>query len=181
MSIEQKEPQVQTQSSATQRRYRTLAVVRQEAITRVEKPLEDSVFVWPHLLVREFFAATAVMVMVTLLSLQINAPLQGPANPNVTPNPAKAPWYFLGLQELLHYFAPTSAGVLVPGLTLVGLAVLPYVDRNPSRAYSDRKVAIVTFTMFVVFWAVITLIGSFFRGPGWLWTWPWNTGVYFDL
>ncbi len=181
MSIEQKEPQVQTQASATQRRYRTLAVVRQEAITRVERPLEDSVFVWPHLLVREFFAATAVMVMVTLLSLQINAPLQGPANPNVTPNPAKAPWYFLGLQELLHYFAPTSAGVLVPGLTLLALAVLPYVDRNPSRAYSDRKVAIVTFTMFVVFWAVITMIGSFFRGPGWLWTWPWNTGVYFDL
>lgn len=181
MSIEQKEPQVETQASATQRRYRTLAVVRQEAITRVEKPLEDSVFVWPHLLVREFFAATAVTVMVTLLSLQINAPLQGPANPNVTPNPAKAPWYFLGLQELLHYFPPTTAGVLVPGLTLAALAVLPYVDRNPSRAYADRKVAIVTFTLFVVFWAVITLAGSFFRGPGWLWVWPWDNGVYFDL
>ena len=181
MSIEQKEPQVETQASATQRRYRTLAVVRQEAITRVEKPLEDSVFVWPHLLVREFFAATAVMVMVTLLSLQINAPLQGPANPNVTPNPAKAPWYFLGLQELLHYFPPTTAGVMVPGLTLAALAVLPYVDRNPSRAYADRKVAIVTFTMFLMFWAVITLAGSFFRGPGWLWAWPWQNGVYFDL
>jgi menaquinol-cytochrome c reductase cytochrome b/c subunit len=181
MSIEQKEPQVETQASATQRRYRTLAVVRQEAITRVEKPLEDSVFVWPHLLVREFFAATAVMVMVTLLSLQINAPLQGPANPNVTPNPAKAPWYFLGLQELLHYFPPTTAGVMVPGLTLAALAVLPYVDRNPSRAYADRKVAIVTFTMFLMFWAVITLAGSFFRGPGWLWAWPWQSGVYFDL
>lgn len=181
MSIEQKEPQAETQSAATQRRYRTLAVVRQEAITRVEKPLEDSVFVWPHLLVREFFAATAVMVMVTLLSLQINAPLQGPANPNVTPNPAKAPWYFLGLQELLHYFPPTTAGVLVPGLTLLALIVLPYVDRNPSRAYADRKVAIVTFTMFVIFWAVITMAGSFFRGPGWLWAWPWDAGVYFDL
>ncbi len=164
MSIEQQEPKVQTQSSATQRRYRTLAVVRQEAITRVEKPLEDSVFVWPHLLVREFFAATIVMVMLTLLSLQIDAPLRDPANPNVTPNPAKAPWYFLGLQELLHYFEPTTAGVLVPGLVLLGLVVLPYVDRNPSRAYADRKLAIVTFTMFAVFWAVITLAGSFFRG-----------------
>jgi quinol-cytochrome oxidoreductase complex cytochrome b subunit len=180
MSIEQKEPRVQTQTSATQRRYRTLAVVRQEAITRVEKPLEDSVFVWPHLLVREFFASTIVMVMITLLSLAINAPLRDPANPNLTPNPAKAPWYFLGLQELLHYFPPNVAGVLVPGLTLVALAVLPYVDRNPSRAYADRKVAIVTFTMFLIFWAVVTLAGSFFRGAGWVWQWPW-IHIDFDL
>jgi quinol-cytochrome oxidoreductase complex cytochrome b subunit len=180
MSIEQKEPKVQTQSAATQRRYRTLAVVKQEAITRVEKPLEDSVFVWPHLLVREFFAATAVMVMVTLLSIAIDAPLREPAEVSLTPNPAKAPWYFLGLQELLHYFPPTTAGVLVPGFVLVALAVLPYVDRNPSRAYADRKVAIVTFTMFLVFWAVVTLAGSFFRGPGWLWVWPWQH-IYFDL
>src|SRR5438876_11235982 len=90
MSIEQKGPETQTpsaqtQSAATQRRYRTLAVVRQEAITRVEKPLEDSVFVWPHLLVREFFAATIVTVMVTLLSLRINAPLRDPAHPNLPP------------------------------------------------------------------------------------------------
>jgi len=180
MSIEQKEPGVQTQSSATQRRNRTLAVVKQEAITRVEKPLEDSVFVWPHLLVREFFAATIVMVMITLLSLVIDAPLQSPADPNTTPNPAKAPWYFLGLQELLHYFQPNSAGVMIPGITLLALAVLPYIDRNPSRAYSDRKVAITTFTMFLMFWAVITLAGSFFRGPGWEWEWPWQ-GVDFDL
>jgi len=179
MSIEQ-EPRTQTQAAATQRRYRTLAVVRQEAITRVEKPLEDSVFVWPHLLVREFFAATIVTVMVTLLALQINAPLELPANPNVTPNPAKAPWYFLGLQELLHYFPPTTGGVLVPGLVLVALAVLPYIDRNPSRAYADRKVAIITFTMFLIFWAVVTLAGSFFRGPGWLWVWPW-VNMYFNL
>src|SRR5437879_13805460 len=101
MAIEQEE-KVQTQGSATQRRYRTLAVVKQEAITRVEKPLEDSVFVWPHLLVREFFASTIVMVMVTMLSIAIDAPLRDPANPNVTPNPAKAPWYFLGLRAPLH-------------------------------------------------------------------------------
>src|SRR5947209_13054585 len=179
MSIEQ-EPRTQTQAAATQRRYRTLAVVRQEAITRVEKPLEDSVFVWPHLLVREFFASAILMVMITLLSIRIDAPLREHADPNSTPNPAKAPWYFLGLQELLHYFPPTTAGVLVPGLVLLGLAVLPYVDRNPSRAYADRKVAITTFTMFVVFWAVVTLAGSFFRGPGWVWTWPWQS-INFDL
>src|SRR5437879_8698249 len=102
MAIEQEE-KVQTQGSATQRRYRTLAVVKQEAITRVEKPLEDSVFVWPHLLVREFFAATVVMVMITMLSLVIDAPLQTSADPNSTTNPAIAPWYFLCMQELLHY------------------------------------------------------------------------------
>ncbi len=180
MSIEQKDPRAQTQSAATQRRYRTLAVVKQEAITRVEKPLEDSVFVWPHLLVREFFAAAMVTVMVTLMAVVINAPLRDPANPNLTPNPAKAPWYFLGLQELLHYFPPTTAGIMVPGLVLVALAALPYLDRNPSRAYADRKVAIVTFTMFLVFWAVVTLAGSFFRGPGWVWVWPWQN-IYFDL
>src|SRR5689334_7329134 len=159
MAIDQKEEKVQTQAAATQRRYRTLAVVKQEAITRVEKPLEDSVFVWPHLLVREFFAATAVTVMVTLLALSINAPLQDPATPNTTPNPAKAPWYFLGLQELLHYFKPTTAGVLIPGFTLLALAALPYLDRNPSRAYADRKIAIITFSMFLTFWAVVTLAG----------------------
>src|ERR1700730_7173699 len=112
MSIEQQEPRVQTQSAATQRRYRTLAVVKQEAITRVEKPLEDSVFVWPHLLVREFFAAAMVTVMVTLMSVVINSPLRDPANPNVAPIPAKAPWYFLELQDLLHYFPPTTAGIM---------------------------------------------------------------------
>jgi quinol-cytochrome oxidoreductase complex cytochrome b subunit len=180
MSIEQKEPREQTQLAATQRRYRTLAVVRQEAITRVEKPLEDSVFVWPHLLVREFFAATALTVMITLMSVAIDAPLRAPADASLTPNPAKAPWYFLGLQELLHYFPPTTAGVLVPGLTLAALAALPYIDRNPSRAYADRKIAIVTFTFFLIFWAVITVAGSFFRGPGWLWVWPWQK-IYFDL
>src|ERR1700730_6162585 len=121
-----------------------------------------------------------VTVMVTLLSIVINPSLREPSNPNVTPNPAKAPWYFLGLQELLHYFPPTTGGVLVPGLVLAALAVLPYVDRNPSRAYADRKVAIVTFTMFLVFWAVVTLAGSFFRGPGSLCAWPWQH-IYFDL
>src|SRR5579863_3999195 len=131
MSIEQQEPRVQTTAGAQQRRYRTLAVVKQEAITRIERPLEDSVFVWPHLLVREFFAATIVMVMVTMLSIAIDAPLRDAANPNLTPNPAKAPWYFLGLQELLHYFSPNMAGVLIPGFTLTALILLPYVDRNP--------------------------------------------------
>jgi menaquinol-cytochrome c reductase cytochrome b/c subunit len=163
-----------------QKRYRTLATVKQEAVTRIEKQLEDSVFVWPHLLVREFMAAVLMTALLTILSLQINAPLREHANPNLTPPAAKAPWYFLGLQEVLHYFPATVAGVLIPGLTLVALAALPYLDRNPSRAYVDRKLSITLFSLFAVFYAMITLMGSFFRGPGWIWTWPWQ-GLYFDL
>lgn len=166
--------------AAAQKRYRTLAVVKQEAVTRVEKQLEDSVFVWPHLLVREFLAAMLLTVVLTVTSLAINAPLRDHANANLTPNPAKAPWYFLGLQEILHYFPPTVAGVLIPGFVLVGLAVLPYVDRNPSRAFEDRKLSIAAFTIFAVFFAIVTLAGSFFRGSGWQWIWPWQ-GVFFDL
>jgi menaquinol-cytochrome c reductase cytochrome b/c subunit len=167
-------------TGATQKRYRTLAVVKQEAVTRVEKQLEDSVFVWPHLLVREFLAAVIMTMVLTVVSIAINAPLREHANPNLTPNPAKAPWYFLGLQEILHYFPPTVAGVLIPGFVLVGLALLPYVDRNPSRAFEDRKLSITLFTIFAVFFAIATLAGSFFRGSGWQWIWPWQ-GVFFDL
>jgi menaquinol-cytochrome c reductase cytochrome b/c subunit len=166
--------------TSTQKRYRTLAVVKQEAITRVEKQLEDSVFVWPHLLVREFLAAMVMTVALTVVSIIIDAPLRAHSDPNLTPNPAKAPWYFLGLQEILHYFPPTVAGVLVPGGVLVGLAALPYIDRNPSRAYEDRKLSISVFTIIAVFFAVATLMGSFFRGAGWQWVWPWQH-IYFDL
>jgi menaquinol-cytochrome c reductase cytochrome b/c subunit len=167
--------------ASTQKRYRTLAVVKQESMTRVEKQLEDSVFVWPHLLVREFMAAVLMTIVLTLLSLFVAAPLDVRFNVNFPPPAvAKAPWYFLGLQELLHYFPPTLAGVLLPGWVLVGLAAIPYIDNNPSRAYNDRKLAISLFTMFVVFFAVITLIGSFFRGGGWVFTWPWQ-GEFFNL
>lgn len=166
--------------ASTQKRYRTLAVVKQEAITRVEKQLEDSVFVWPHLLVREFLAAMLMTVALTLVSIVIEAPLRTHADPNLTPNPAKAPWYFLGLQEILHYFPPTVAGVLIPSGVLLGMAALPYLDRNPSRAYEDRKLSISLFTIIAVFFAIATLAGSFFRGSGWQWIWPWQH-IYFDL
>jgi quinol-cytochrome oxidoreductase complex cytochrome b subunit len=166
--------------TSTQKRYRTLAVVKQEAITRVEKQLEDSVFVWPHLLVREFLAAMVMTVALTVVSIIIDAPLREHSDPNLTPNPAKAPWYFLGLQEILHYFPPTVAGVLVPSGVLVALAALPYIDRNPSRAFEDRKLSISVFTIIAVFFAVATLMGSFFRGAGWQWVWPWQH-IYFDL
>lgn len=170
-----------TPPASAQKRYRTLAVVKQESVTRIEKQLEDSVFVWPHLLVREFMSMVLVTIMLTLVSLFIAAPLDVRFNVNFPPPAvAKAPWYFLGLQELLHYFPPTLAGVLLPTFVLGGMAALPYIDNNPSRAYNDRKLSIALFTMFVVFFVVITVVGSFLRGGGWVWTWPWQ-GEFFNL
>src|SRR5262245_43787549 len=138
--------------AATQKRYRTLAVVKQEAITRIEKQLEDSVFVWPHLLVREFLSSVLMTVVLTVVSLAIDAPLRAHSGHSLTPNSAKAPCYVLGLQEQLHYFPPTIAGVLVPivGVPLV-LILLPYIGRNPSRAFEDRKLSITLFSIFALY------------------------------
>jgi quinol-cytochrome oxidoreductase complex cytochrome b subunit len=122
-----------------------------------------------------------LLVLLTAFSTLVNAPLRELANPNLTPNPSKAPWYFLGLQELLRYFHPQIAGVIIPTLILVGLAAVPYVDRNPSNRPGDRKLAIMLFTMLFMFGATLTIIGSFFRGPGFNWVWPWAQGLFFEL
>ncbi len=135
---------------------------------------EDSVMVWPHLLIRHAVAALTVMVYVLLLALAFNAPLDAMANPTVTPNPEKAPWYFAALQELLFRFHPLVAGVLVPTAILVGLIGLPYFDRNPETRIKKRKVAVATFTIFMVVWIILTIIGFAFRGPNWGWVWPWQ-------
>lgn len=134
---------------------------------------EDSVMVWPHLLVRHAVVALAVIVFVLLLALFFNAPLREMANPTVTPNPEKAPWYFAALQELLFRFHPLVAGVLVPGAIIGGLVALPFIDRNPDTRQRNRKVAVATFTIFMVVWILLTVIGFAFRGPNWGWVWPW--------
>jgi quinol-cytochrome oxidoreductase complex cytochrome b subunit len=135
---------------------------------------EDTVMVWPHLLVRHAVAALAVLLIVMVVSLLFDAPLREIANPTITPNPEKAPWYFAALQELLAHFHPLVAGVLVPGAIIGGLMALPYLDRNPQLAPQARRVARVVFTIFLVVWIVLTLIGFAFRGPNWSWVWPWN-------
>ncbi len=137
--------------------------------------------VWPHLLVVEFVAALAMTVFLLIFSIFVNAPLQGLANINQTPNPSKAPWYFLGLQELLTMFHPMVAGVTIPGMGLFGLILAPYTDRNPSNKPEDRKFAIALFTVFLMFWAVLVIIGVFFRGPGFNFTFPWREGLFFEL
>ena len=155
---------------------RVLGVVPGKPLAGVEKDLDvqRAVMVWPHLLVRHAVAALATLLVVLLLAVFFDAPLKDVANPTVTPNPEKAPWYFAALQELLSHFHPVIAGVLVPTAIIGGLLALPYIDRNPAIALRARKVAVATFTVFLVVWIVLTLIGFAFRGPNWGWVWPWE-------
>jgi quinol---cytochrome c reductase cytochrome c subunit, bacillus type len=168
---------------APDRIQRLLAVVRPEAIQRVERDPIDRVNVWPHLMAGEFLALLAITAVLLVYSVAVNAPLREFANINQTPNPSKAPWYFLGLQELLRYFHPQVGGATIPQWIVVALFAAPYIDRNPSTRPNDRKLAIVLFTIFVVSFAILTTIGSIFRGPGFNWVYPWDIpiGQIFDL
>jgi menaquinol-cytochrome c reductase cytochrome b/c subunit len=163
-------------------KHRLLALVPPEGIQRVEREQGDRINVWPHLLIEEFISLLVVSAGLVIFSTFVNAPLRELANPNLTPNPSKAPWYFLGLQELLRYFHPLVAGVTIPFIIiLTGLAAAPFIDRNPSTRPGDRKLAITLFTMLFMFGATLTIIGSFFRGTGYNWVWPWAQGVFFEL
>ncbi len=215
---------------------RRVALVRPDTRPAVRRREERFVMTFPHLVVREVILFQVVVIVLSLVSLFFDAPLEGIANPVETPNPAKAPWYFLGLQELLHYFPPVVAGVLLPGLVVVALAVIPYARVNLEarplwETGGTRKAAIVAasvlalvalftafgcwpvavptllaglamfaargggagvrarlarvtlpewiMTWFVVVAALLTIIGTFFRGPGWSWVWPWVKGSVF--
>jgi len=160
---------------------RLLTVVKSGSIQDIKSKPLDKVHTWPHLIVVEFGAALAITVFLTFFSIFVNAPLLELANVNATPNPSKAPWYFLGLQELLTMFHPMVAGVTIPGIGLIILTIAPYIDRNPSNKPEDRKFAVSIFTMFLMFWAVLTMIGSFFRGPGFNFVFPWASGLFFEL
>jgi menaquinol-cytochrome c reductase cytochrome b/c subunit len=162
-------------------KHRLLALVPPEGVQRVEREQGDRINTFPHLMIEEFVSLLVVSAVLVIFSTLVNAPLRELANPNLTPNPSKAPWYFLGLQELLRYFHPMIAGVVIPTLILVGLGAVPYVDRNPSTKPGDRKLAITLFTMMFMFGATLTIFGSFMRGTGFNWTWPWSQGVFFDL
>src|SRR6185436_12490904 len=141
---------------------------------------EREVHTWPYLMRIEFVAAILVTVLLMVWSLTLNAPLEEPANPNVTMNPAKAPWYFLGLQEMLVYFDPWIAGVVMPTLIIIGLMAIPYIDTNPLGSgyytWKQRKFSIGTFLFgFIILWIAMIIIGTFIRGPGWQWFWPGQT------
>jgi len=203
-----------------------VALVRPDKRPEVRESEERYVMTFPHLIVREIILFQLVVIGLSLAAILFDAPLESIANPVETPNPAKAPWYFLGLQELLHYFPPIVAGVLLPALVVIALVVIPYARINlesaplwaaPSRwkapvlcatilalvalfgvfacwpiviptaivgaamfaARSRRWLGRVTLPEWIMTWfvaiaVVLTAIGTFFRGPGWSWVWPWQ-------
>ncbi len=160
---------------------RLLTVVKSGSIQQTRAEAADKVHTWPHLLVIEFASILIVSAGLFIFSALVRAPLLGLADFNRTPNPSKAPWYFLGLQELLTMFHPMVAGVTIPGVGLGLLALAPFVDKNPSNNPNDRKFAIAVFTIFIMLWSVLVIIGSFFRGPGFNFVFPWNDGIFFEL
>ncbi|MGD2061068.1 MAG: menaquinol-cytochrome c reductase cytochrome b subunit, partial [Acidimicrobiia bacterium] len=163
------------------RTQRLLTVVKARAIQNVKAEPTDKVNTWPHLMLMEFGALLAITGILVIMAVIIHSPLLEPANFNATPNPSKAPWYFLGLQELLSYFDPQIAGVTVPTITgLIGFMMIPYVDKNPSTRPSDRKFAIMLYSIFLAGAATLTMFGVLFRGQGFNFAYPWQDGVFFD-
>jgi len=138
----------------------------------IEKEESDRVWVWPDLVYTELISLILCSVVLIVWSILLKAPLEQPANPANTPNPSKAPWYFLGLQEMLVYFDPWLAGVVLPGLIIAGLIAIPYVDKNPKGngyyTFKERKAEISIFLFgFAVLWVSLIVLGTFLRGPNW--------------
>ena len=140
---------------------------------------EEKLEVWPNLVKREYVAAAACLLFIMVWSILMNAPLESIANPNVTTNPSKAPWYFVGLQEMLVYFDPWIAGVLIPGVIIVGLMAIPYIDTNPKGvgyySWKERPFANTVFMLGIAMWFILIFIGYFCRGPNYFWYWPWES------
>jgi cytochrome b/b6/petD-like protein len=152
------------------------AVLNDRRIAAGNEPIEkveaDRVWVWPDLVYTELISLIVCSVVLILWSIFLKAPLEQPANPASTPNPSKAPWYFLGLQEMLVYFDPWLAGVVLPGLIIAGLIAIPYIDRNPKGngyyTFNERKAEITIFLFgFAVLWSSLIVLGTFLRGPNW--------------
>jgi hypothetical protein len=163
------------------------AVLNDRRIARGEGPIEkaesDRVWVWPDLVYTELISLIVFSVVLIAWSILLKAPLEQPANPANTPNPSKAPWYFLGLQEMLVYFDPWLAGVVLPGLIIVGLICIPYVDRNPRGngyyTFAERKAEVTIFLFgFVILWVSLIVLGTFLRGPNWNFFGPFE---YWDI
>ena len=149
----------------------------------IEKQESDRVWVWPDLVYTELIALILCTAILVVWSIALEAPLEQPANPANTPNPSKAPWYFLGLQEMLVYFDPWLAGVVLPSLIVVGLMAIPYIDNNPKGngyyTFNERRVEITIFLFgFLVLWSSLIVLGTFLRGPNWNFFGPFE---YWDI
>ncbi len=141
-----------------------------QAIVEKQEVGDGKVMVWPDLVYTEFLCMILWTIFLIIWSIYLKAPIEEPANPAKTPNPSKAPWYFLGLQEMLVYYDPWIAGVLLPGLIIVGLCAIPYIDKNPKGngyfTFKERRQEITIFLFgFVVLWVWLIVIGTFLRGP----------------
>ena len=162
-------------------RYRALAFIKGPTLAKEKdtEVSENELPTWPYLVRKEFLAAIICTIILIVWSILLDAPLEELSDPTMTPNPAKAPWYFLGLQEMLVYFDPWIAGVVFPMLIIIGLMAIPYIDFNPKGngyyTFKERKFAMLTFCFgFHILWLLLIIVGVFMRGPGWLWFWPWQ-------
>jgi len=223
-------------SSDAKKDPRRIVFVTKKTSAKVVGDPGSQLMTYPHLLIREAIAFQVLVIAMVLVALLWDAPLEQLANPLLTPNPAKAPWYFLGLQELLHFFPPFVAGILIPTLVVIALVVIPYFNVNVegeaiwSRPAQNLRIVLITVFLLLVFLAVfhawtifaptalvaalllfsytacagekgflqtlarkpvswwvmtwfiavalcLTAVGTFFRGPGWSWVWPWRTHV----
>ena len=149
----------------------------------IEKEESDRVWVWPDLVYSELISLILCTAVIVVWSILLEAPIEQPANPANTPNPSKAPWYFLGLQEMLVYFDPWLAGVVLPTFIIIGLMAIPYVDTNPLGngyyTFKERKAEITIFLFgFVILWSSLIVLGTFLRGPNWNFFGPFE---YWDI
>ncbi|HIJ86654.1 MAG TPA: menaquinol oxidoreductase [Desulfuromonadales bacterium] len=155
--------------------YSLMTIVEGDSF-QVEQGPDTTLQSWPHLMVRELLLFLVVTIVILGVSLIFNAPLEEAANPLHSTNPAKAPWYFVGIQELVSYSA-FLGGIVAPVIIVLTLLLLPYLDRNPKGTgiwfSRDRKIATTLFTLFVITMVVLILIGQFVRGPNWGLYWPW--------
>lgn len=167
---------VSDSAQAPSKSGRLSALIKKTAAGKVGP--EDTVLVWPNLVYLELICMMVAVAIMLFLSLVSPAPLEELASADTTPNPTKAPWYFLGLQELLVYFDPWLAGMVLPTLIIVGLVLIPYLDPNPRGkgyyTFSERKFSMLGFGFGLGLWYALILVGVFFRGLDWSWYWPWD-------
>ena len=145
--------------------------------TQASTDKKERVQVWPNLVLREIIAALIAVILLMGLSMLVDAPLEKIADPSFSMNPSKAPWYFLGLQELLVYFTPWIAGVAIPALVVMGLMAIPYIDvgrqeKKDTVVFIYEKQIQRFFSAGLCLWIVLTVVGLYFRGPNWAWQWP---------